>query len=254
MPPSMSSANMSLEELEARCETLQRRVQDRGTAGSAMRSPPRPYSGAARASSPVRLRGSTPPSGFSAASAVAPPLSPPPVRALPTQAAATVDEVLSPSEVARAIQALEAERGRLEDQLLQIRTHLRAYRQLQSVQYQQAAPAAMQLFTNPYLQPTLAASTPATAAHDVRSEDPLPTHANRSAHLSPTRHRSPRHTPAQGTTTTLETSSAVGGRTSAPSLKTEEIYRELDAIRKAREEREAQRRVAMQAAATPQRN
>ena len=209
-------SSMTLEELENRCEMLQRRVQERTPRG-ANRSPPRPRGGfdrSANMSSPGR--------SVVMHRDAAEQLSP---RNEVSRAPAGAPTGLSKSDVSFALSSLERERARLEEQLRLVDIHIAAYHQLEG------RPAAAQ---PPAAGP--AVSHYPRADHDVSSASHAPVSPppprRSGANVSPTRPRSPPR----------------GRSPPRASIQTEQIYEELRQIRRAREEREAQRRAAAGAA------
>jgi hypothetical protein len=219
---------MTLEELESRCDDLQRRVAER-TPGHASRSPPRPHSrynatsaSSARPQSPNR-------SHYDAA----PTMSPRPADTSVNNSSATVSgQGMSFSDTAFAVNSLEREKSRLEEQLRLVNLHLAAYRQLQD--RGGAPPAATrdagQTASSVLWQQHQAASN--ASRHVTPRATTGTTSAPVASTSSPTRRRSP---PRQRSPPRA-------------SVQTEQIYEELRQIRRAREEREAQRRAAMSAA------
>jgi len=203
LPRTEMSHTVSLEELEARCDLLQRRVLERSGAAAAQsvaRSPPR--------ASPAFIgatAGTTVPAGSSPSAIAASP--------------SVVASALSPADVRAAVSHLEREKARLENELRLVNTHLAAYHSLGL-----AVPAAAPLGGVRALSPR---SSVASAM------SPVPPHSV----TSPMRHRSPART---GGGLTRHSPSRVGGGNVAA----EQIYEELRQIRRAREEREAQRRAA----------
>lgn len=300
-------ASLTLDELESRCEMLQRRVLERApnsilmaSGGSSnnsmppsqvsfMRSPPRRPSSSTAGASLVARGGSTP-SGGNQAALPSSYLSSP-SRQGPTSssqgpsgcgisslsvnvggAALLAPSPFTPSDVSFAVSSLEREKARLEEQLRLVNIHLHAYRVMQQPPLRPASaldgtsgvvgvcsastPRSTLLLGSPtrgsrYLPsappPTSSTSTILVSQSSLMPKSP-----------SPSRNRSPpRHSPVtlgNGTTsyTGLGAASLPSPHTPPPgptvpptaSLQTEQIYEELRLIRKAREEREAQRRNA----------
>jgi hypothetical protein len=218
---------MSLEELESRCDSLQRRVAERtptpstNGGGGARRSPQRPSrfpAGYERASSPPAARARH--------LDVSGPVSPHPVRGR-DQLDAPQQPGLSASDIGFAVSALEREKSKLEEQLRLVNLHLAAYRQLQD------RPAAMS--TNSNATPSSALWQAHVASGRPAAMTPTPTQMQRPSSAAPVTTTSPtrRRSPPRAT------------------VQTEQIYEELRQIRRAREEREAQRRAAAGAASPP---
>ena len=222
--------SLSLEELESRCDSLQRRVAERTPVGHANRSPPRPSRYAPSAGALNSSSSARPPSPRGAAAPVSPV---PPLRqhsgASPRRGHDDGTVLLSGSDISFAVSSLEREKTRLEEQLRLVNLHLAAYRHVQQ-QGQRGTQAALQLNNHSARSeasgampshPGSAGSTTPRYAHDSSATQNPP--ASPSRRRSPPRGRSPPRA----------------------SIQTEQIYEELRQIRRAREEREAQRRAAM---------
>lgn len=126
-----------------------------------------------------------------------------------------------------AVSQLEREKARLEEQLRLVNTHLAAYRALQAAPQRPAAAAPPSRALPPSSPPPASASRVSPAGNRDMGRALSP----RNATLSPTRNRSPAR--------------AAASVAASPSVQTEQIYEELRQIRRAREEREAQRRAAV---------
>lgn len=197
----------SLEELEARCEALSRRVVDR----PAVRSPPR---GAARVETSIvanatQHSGDGP--GFN-----------------------QVDcPHLTPQDVATAVASLEREKYRLEEQLRLVNMHLAAYRVVQQSQQQ-----PQRRHEGSYESNSAQRSPPPSTSHAASPQPPMTTYAHNSppSAIQPVRASLDIGRPATSPS-----------RPSSATSQTEHIYEELRQIRKMREDREAARHAQLQA-------
>jgi hypothetical protein len=131
-----------------------------------------------------------------------------------------VEGGLSKSDVSFALTSLEREKARLEEQLRLVNTHIAAYRQLEG-------------------RPRAAAVMPPNG-NSMRHSSALASRADVSGPVSPP--------PPRRETGTVSPSRRGGRSPPRGSIQTEQIYEELRQIRRAREEREAQRRAAAGAA------
>ena len=231
----MSSKSLSLEDLEARCDMLQRRVNER-SGHSVTSSPPRPANSSGLAYSPAASRTVSSPIA-SARMAQATAANNGTSRPQPVNS----DHPLNFHDISTALSQLERERTRLQEQLAQTDTHIRAYRQLQQIMVQNpnAVTAAAQNTTSASYQAPANRNLDTSNISSSSMGSPRRAAPVSAASPSPTRHVSPRRGMA---------SSNPSVQPSAATLQTEQIYEELRQIRKAREEREAQRRAQANAA------
>jgi hypothetical protein len=133
---------------------------------------------------------------------------------------------LSPHDVAVAIGQLEREQFRLQEQLTLVQHSLEAYRVVQQL----------------YDSGNISAAAPAAASPKRSERQPSPV-PPRIEHGSATPSISP--IPSQRADYRADAGSTAKVTRNSSELQTEQIYEELRLIRKAREEREAQRRAQM---------
>jgi hypothetical protein len=150
-----------------------------------------------------------------------------------------IDPALSFHEISATITQLERDKARLQEQLSMTETHLRAYKQLQQIMIQNPQGSSAQGRTSANAERPVAPTQSAGnyAPHQTAQAGPTSPRRVTGGSPSPTRAISPRR---QYTPLTAPSPSA------SATLQTEQIYDELRQIRKAREEREAQRRAQMQ--------
>lgn len=218
------SSGVSLEELEARCDMLQRRVLDRAPPTAATRSPPRPTHHSPASQQPSLAPGTA--------------LASPPRSAAPP----ALPSGPSPTDIATAVAALEREKARLENELRVVNTHLQMYAMMRGARNANAGvnvspPPA------PIMAPTTSSHTQLSSTYGGTTQRPI---------TSPVRHRSPGRSsgaampssPSRGATLQRTPVPAPSAGATAGNIAAEQIYEELRQIRRAREEREAQRRAA----------
>jgi hypothetical protein len=198
----------SLEELEARCEALSRRVVER-PARSPLRHGTRPTEVAITAN---------PPSAYQ-------------------EQSITDSSQLNPQDIATAVASLEREKYRLEEQLKLVNCHLVAYRIVQQSSNHQPQAIRRQIEAPQFEAAQAAQRSPITVSPPMPQPVQRYPHASEASNSTPALVRAP---------VELQQSTSPPRPPSAPS-QTEHIYEELRQIRKMREEREAARHSQLQA-------
>jgi len=222
-------SRLALEQLEARCDQLQRRIGDK------QHSPSRKPGGSL---SPTRGRLTTTASFAGAASTNR-------ASSLAGGSSGSSGGASLPShEMAWALQKLERDKARLEEELRLVNLNIAAFRQL--MQLPLAAPKPPSSTEERLL--TASSATVALGGAPAKAA-PIPreraTQVLSSALTSPARARSP---PALAAAARLEPTArstpAAAASVVPASLPNDQIAEELRRIRRAREEREAQRRLS----------
>lgn len=206
-------ATSSLEELEARCEALSRRVVDRPAARSPSRNAPgnRP---AALETAIITAAGE--------------------YQHHQQSYGADNPASLSPQDIATAVASLEREKYRLEEQLRLVNTHLAAYRIVQQTSsHQPRRPEVVSQSDAAHRSPILAVQAPTSPSSVSQVVTRFTPHVEAVNPLPPLKGS------AEGSNSPPRPPSATS--------QTEHIYEELRQIRKMREEREAARHSQLQA-------